>query len=310
MTKRTKNTAHWYILAMIGVILSIPGARAQTPTGATTEPDAEGGPTVRDSTVGYIDSAVPISQFRFRWDQAFNNNRPTRAEYFYPRGAPQGGPGLPLPETNINFQDLTGYLEVAGSQRWSVFVEAPVRILHPQVNQDATGFADMNAGFKVVMLEGEQWLLTGQLRSYLPTGQADRGLGTHHVSLEPALLFNYRVADWLSLEGEFRFWAPIGGTDFAGDILRYGVGVAVGQRQPDRFWATPVVEFVGWTVLNGLESAGAAVLSAQGDTIVNMKAGVRFGVGERADFYAGYGRALTGDVWYQDIVRLEFRYRF
>jgi len=29
-----------------------------------------------------------------------------------------------------------------------------------------------------------------------------------------------------------------------------------------------------------------------------------------SDIYVGYGRALTGDVWYRDIVRLEYRLRF
>jgi hypothetical protein len=46
-----------------------------------------------------------------------------------------------------------------------------------------------------------------------------------------------------------------------------------------------------------------------GDTIVNAKLGLRIGSGN-ADFYASYGRALTGDVWYKDIVRLEFRLGF
>ena len=57
---------------------------------------------------------------------------------------------------------------------------------------------------------------------------------------------------------------------------------------------------------------------ARGDTIVNAKLGVRAGFGDRcdtgwlsrSDLYVGYGRALTGEVWYKDIVRAEFRVRF
>ena len=30
----------------------------------------------------------------------------------------------------------------------------------------------------------------------------------------------------------------------------------------------------------------------------------------RHDLYIGYGRALTGDVWYKDIYRIEYRVRF
>ena len=30
----------------------------------------------------------------------------------------------------------------------------------------------------------------------------------------------------------------------------------------------------------------------------------------RSDLYIGYGRALTGAVWYKDLLRLEYRYFF
>ena len=34
---------------------------------------------------------------------------------------------------------------------------------------------------------------------------------------------------------------------------------------------------------------------------------VRVGLGDSADIYVGYGRALTGEVWYKDLLRLEYR---
>ena len=52
------------------------------------------------------------------------------------------------------------------------------------------------------------------------------------------------------------------------------------------------------------------IKDASGDTILNGKLGVRFGNGERWDIYTGYGRALTGDVFYKDIFRLELRLLF
>jgi hypothetical protein len=50
-------------------------------------------------------------------------------------------------------------------------------------------------------------------------------------------------------------------------------------------------------------------VDAAGDTIVNLKFGVRsyFGC---SDLYLGYGRCVTGDRWYQDILRVEYRYHF
>jgi hypothetical protein len=274
------------------------------------------GPTTSDSKVGYIDSAVPMDQFRFRFDAAYRDHRPNRAEFFWPKGGP-GQPGPLRAETSVDYQDLNSYLELAVNPSLSGFVEAPVRFVNPEVNPNAAGFADMNAGFKWAFLNGEDWLATFQFRTYIPTGNAHRGLGNDHVSLEPALLLNLQLTERLLLEGEFRWWAPIGGTDFAGDILRYGVGLSYGERCADRFWLTPVVELVGWTVLDGQVSFarpgvadGVVVEDASGQTIVNIKFGVRMGLGEVADLYTGYGRTLTGNNWYKDTFRVELRLLF
>ena len=48
------------------------------------------GPVIRDSNVGYIDPAIPAELFRFRYDAAYDNNRPTRAEFFWSPGEPFG----------------------------------------------------------------------------------------------------------------------------------------------------------------------------------------------------------------------------
>ena len=52
------------------------------------------------------------------------------------------------------------------------------------------------------------------------------------------------------------------------------------------------------------------VKSAGGDTIVNAKIGARFTFGDAQSLYFGYGRALTGTVWYKDIIRVEYRMDF
>jgi hypothetical protein len=148
----------------------------------------------------------------------------------------------------------------------------------------------------------------------VPTGDADRRLGTDHVSLEPALLAFRRLSDRLRIETELRYWQPIGGTDFAGSIIRYGLGLSWGERPPCNAWINPVAEVVGWTVLYGKESIfpplPPVTANAAGDTIVNVKLGLRAGMGNRWDAYVGYGRPLTGEVWYQDIYRLELRLLF
>lgn len=295
------------VLRAVLIAIVVGPALLPAPAGA----QGTSGPTVSDSKVGYIDSAIPGNVFRFRYDASFNNRRPTRAEFFYAPGPPFG-PGLPLPERSVDYQDVSAYAEAAVGDRFSVFADVPVRFLNPDLNQNTAGLADMNAGFKCALLRGDAGVLTFQLRTFAPTGDASRGLGTRHVSLEPALLAHRPITDRFRLEGEFRYWVPVGGGDFAGDVIRYGAGASYDVYRDDRVRITPVAEFVGWTVLGGRENvvgpAGDAVIqNAAGDTMVHAKVGVRTRLGSRTDVYAGYGRPLTGDRWYENTFRLELR---
>jgi hypothetical protein len=295
----------WIILATFGLLLAhSPCAFAQ----------GTSGPIVTDSKVGYIDSAIPADLFRLRYDSSYNNRRPTRAEFLYAQGAP-GGPGWPLPETSVDYQELFACAELVILPRFSAFLEVPARFLNPDINANTAGLGDMNTGFKYAFLESDSGVLSFQFRAYIPTGDADRGLGVRHVSLEPALLFYQALTDRAGVEGELRYWIPVGGTDFAGQIIRYGLGVHYDVVNTCHWRLGPVVEFVGWTVLSGRESfvqpSGLVeVRDAAGQTIVNAKLGVRLGIGERADFYAGWGRPLTGDRWYENVFRLEMRLLF
>jgi hypothetical protein len=270
---------------------------------------------------GYIDPALPRTMFRLRYDAAYDDNRPDRAEFFYPkcgcfqtaafpfRDPKASGPSLA--ETSIDYQDITGYLEVALDPRFSAFLEVPWRMLNPEVNKDASGFSDINAGFKAALLYEKDQIVTFQFRTYAPTGDGDRGLGTDHVSLEPALLVHQMLTEKMGLDAELRDWIPIGGSDFAGNVIRYGAGISYEVYREHDLWVTPIVELVGWTVLSGKEFGGTLPpTDASGDTIVNVKVGARVGFGEHSDVYAGYGRALTGDVWYKDILRVEYRLAF
>jgi hypothetical protein len=68
-------------------------------------------------------------------------------------------------------------------------------------------------------------------------------------------------------------------------------------------------------VLDGLASGSndginPIIEDASGDTIVNLKVGIRMASSRHDSFYVGYGRALTGDVWYEEIARAEYRWTF
>jgi hypothetical protein len=280
---------------------------------------------------GYLDSALIQSLFRLRFDAAYGNNVPDRAEFFYAKcgcfriaGLDPRAAGPPKLEKNVDYQELSAYLEVAATERLSGFVEIPARFINPQDNIDAGGLGDINAGFKFALISCDDKVVTFQLRTYAPTGDAHHGLGTDHTTLEPALLSDFRLGDRWTVQLELRDWIPLGGSDFAGNVIRYGVGVGFDVFRRPNVCVTPIVEAVGWTVLSGkqLEVPQAVPLNAQGfapflippvdaagDTIVNLKFGVRsyFGC---SDLYVGYGRCVTGDRWYQDILRVEYRYHF
>lgn len=287
------------------------------------------------SNVGYIDPAVPQSQLRLRFDAGYDFGSPDRAEFFYAKcgcfrelpptnplfdpnapGPDADAPG-PDPETNIeSFQDIAAYVEYATNERFSVFGEFPVRFLNPEVNENTAGYADMNVGFKYALIACPNQYLTLQFRAYLPTGDARRGLGNDHVSLEPGLLYFARPAERIIIESEFKGWVPIDGTEFAGEILRYGIGAGYIAVNNPGYTVTPTLEFVGWTILDGFEST-PTIRDVSGDTIVNIKPGVRIGWGgpnqqyvNDRSLYIGYGTPITGRSWYDDIVRVEYRMLF
>lgn len=265
------------------------------------------------SAVGYIDPALPISQIRLRADSAYDDNRPSRAEFFYMKG------GVPNPETRVDFQDIRSYIEYAPTPRISGFVEVPVRFLNPEINPNQWGLSDINFGTKYAVIYSDTRVVSSQLKVYTPSGNPTNGLGTGHASIEPGLLILQRLGQRLYFEGELKDWVPVGGSSFSGNVLSAGVGTSYQVYQNSYIRVLPVAEFVGWVVLGGKEQVFPGVVQdANGDTVVNAKVGVRTMLGKpvgngllsRADVYAGYGRALTGEVWYKDLMRFELRVRY
>jgi hypothetical protein len=303
--------------------------------------------------VGYIDSAIVRSNIRVRFDANYDDTSPDKAEFFYAKcgcfASPvtfntnramwdphargpehRPGPGVFQFSGNpkLNYQELSAYLEYAPTMKFSGFIEMPARFIQAVSIRDTAGFSDVNLGFKYALLADPNYYYTFQFRTYTPTGAANLGLGTGHVSFEPALLVFHRLTDRLYFNGEFRDWIPVGGSDFAGNILRYGLGLTYNIVLTDRFRVAPVNEVVGWTILSGKEFVQTTemplgvVMPVAGQTIVNEKIGLRFGLGDysnagggsavndRHSLYVGYGRALTGDHWYRDTFRLEYNFWF
>src|SRR5262249_13550266 len=162
----------------------------------------------------------------------------------YARTQPNG-PGLPLDEKRVDYQDYLLYAEHLLGERLSLFGEVPFRAANFEVNANHSGLGDSNFGGKYAFIMTPDTVATAQFRTYVPTGAASRGLGNHHVSLEPALLFWHQLAERWVTEGEFRVWVPVGGTPgFAGDLVRYGLGLRYNVVQTEKWILAPVGELV------------------------------------------------------------------
>jgi hypothetical protein len=284
-------------------------------------------PPIDASMVGYIDNAIVGSEVRIRFDAAFNDAFPDRAEFVYAKcgcyrnltgtkyydpNAPGPGGGIPK---DVNFQTLSFMGEYAFNRRFSAFVEIPFRWIQPQgapvAFQNGAGISDVQAGLKFAMLASSRHYLSVQLLSYFPSGDSRSGLGTNHYSLEPALLYYQRVSDRFAIEGELGGWLPIGGSaGFAGNLFFYGIGPSYTLINGERFRLAPVIEVVGWNVTGGLQTGPNPDSVASGTNIVNLKIGARMGFGGHSSLYVGYGKALTSADWYDQIVRVEYRYSF
>ena len=296
-------------------------------------------PPIDASMVGYIENAIVGSEVRIRFDAAFNDEFPDRAEFVYAKcgcyrnpaagkaydpNAPGPGPGIPK---DINFQTLEFMGEWAPISRLSMFVQLPIRWLQPEgviSSPDPTkaflssaGVSDVQAGVKVAMLAKRKAYLSAQVKAYFPTGVAVQGLGTGHYSIEPAILYYGRLSERFELEGEVGGWVPIGGskgvipannTEFAGNIFFYGIGPSYRIIDGEKFRLSPVVEFVGWNVTSGQQTGTPT--DASGTNIVNLKIGARMSFKPKNSIYVGYGKALTSADWYDHIVRVEYRHTF
>jgi hypothetical protein len=302
-----------------------PGQAAPpSPTFAGVEGGAGGTGQTVASKGAYIENAVPVTMFRMRYDSAYGNNRPDRAEMFYAKCGCFGtrdAHGPPLLESKVDYQEATPYFEYAFSNRFSVFADIPVRFINPEQNANAAGISDVSFGMKYAFIADQQRVWSLWLRSIAPSGNPRLGLGTGNWWIEPGVLFLEQLQPRWQVFGELRDQAFLSRrSDFTGNILRYGLGTSYIVADWRWGYMAPVGEFVGWTALSGKEAdETGAVISARGDTIVNAKGGVRFGFGQpqigqffatRSDLYIGYARALTGDVWYKDMLRVEFRYFF
>jgi hypothetical protein len=295
--------------------------------------------------VGYVNDSTIASQVRIRFDAGRHITSPDRAEFFYAkcgcyRGLPSdldifdpdaAGPG-PGIMTDANFQQLYVMGEYAMlDNRASVFVELPVRWLTPKAFvpglgsfDSQSGISDLRIGAKASLMATDNGQATALLQVTAPTGDSEKGLGTNHASIEPALLVAQRIGERAGIEAQFGGIFAAGGSPglptassdkFSGNVLYYGIGPSFDVYTSDTVRVAPVVELVGWHILSGFRTVcdgEPCLLEANdpGGNIANIKIGGRVLVNGMNSIYFGYGHHLTDQTWYDDIFRIEFRRSF
>ncbi|QDT14103.1 hypothetical protein [Alienimonas californiensis] len=231
------------------------------------------------------------------------------------------GPVRPVID-GFDYDEISAYLELEVVEGVSAFVEVPWRDVSGYDQFRDQGFADdglgdINAGVRVSLYDDCDTALTFQLMYQTNTGDPDFGLGNGTQFIVPGLLFQQSLSDDLHLFGEAQYYVDAGngtefnGEDYTSDVLRFGLGAALDLVETRDTNLQLLNEFVGWTFYDGQQSEfnpatrQIDVTDADGETIVNYKVGLRYLFG-RQSVYAGYGLALTDDVLYDDIVRLEY----
>jgi len=256
----------------------------------------------------------PQTRQRFRWDAGFDMILPDRAEYFWARADGNGqGPSPAGGERSLDYHDLWHYVETSHGS-FSAFVEYSYRSTFPDIAPHEAGFGDINVGTKTLLLDTKLLQVAFQFRTFIPVGVASKGLGTGHVSLEPALILGLNLAPRTFLQAEVAEWIPISGDDeYAGAVLRFGTSLnhTLLQLYPD----VPLVgtlELNGWSFQDGAftDPVLGTLRPASNDTYLNGGIGLRLFICDKADIGVAYANAITSEHFAEQLIRSEFRYRY
>ena len=282
----------------------------------------------------FSDYARPRTITRLRWDHVPDLMFPDRSEFFWaqdngkgngpkpPAQWPKSGSNHPFHpnvvpiqykgEQSVLYNQLYMYQEAA-TARASFFIEYSYRSNDPLLTPHTAGFSDLFLGTKSLLLDCELLQLTFQFKTYLPTGNATKGLGTGHVSLEPSLLASLRLAPETYLQGQLAEWIPIGGDPgYAGAVVHYHASLnhTVAHITPD----SPVIatfEFSGYTFQDGAYTDPIlGPVKSSGFTYFNLGPGLRMSICNNIDFGAAAAFPLTDPHWGNPQIRTELRFLY
>jgi hypothetical protein len=266
----------------------------------------------------FADAPRPMTQLKLRYDHIWHYPFPDKAEYLWARADGNGkGPRPPagaLGESNVSYRDFYFISETA-IDRFGMSVAVPYRQMSPDNFNGASGLGDLTIGTKSLLPDCELLQFTFAFNTIVPTGDFTKGLGTGHVSLEPALLCALKITPDLYLQSELAYRFPLGGdTLYQGPVLHYHLSLN------KLLWncgcdlkLIGTAELSGWEILGGAFTDPATGLprSAKnvGD-ILSVGPGLRFVVCDKLDIGAAALFAVTNDSMGDEYLRVELRWRF
>jgi hypothetical protein len=294
----------------------------------------------------FADSVRPVTQMRFRYDAGLNITDLDRGEFLFPRfnvkpnavsSGGQAGPVNPGAPSNIpgkgpsyiagksTYEDLSLYTEGAIGN-FGLFMEMFYRDLDPRTAPDSpslapvsAGFGDMVIGTKSLLLDCELINLAFQFKTFIPTGNFTKGLGTGHVSLEPALLWYVKCTDTKYIQFETAYWIPIGGDQlYESNVWHNHLSFNCVLCKPccttmliGTFEMNNYTFFQGAFTSPNIVIGGVAPAAISATTgMFSAGPGLRMVICNYIDFGVGTAFSLTGDHLAQQLIRTELRWRF
>jgi hypothetical protein len=269
----------------------------------------------------FVESARPQTQQWLGWDSGRNLTAPDASEFFWARADGKGRGPIPgshanpsglLGERRVNYNDLFMYTEAALGNI-GTFVYVPYRSLDGELVGHAAGFSDVQVGTKTLLFDCELLQIAFEFRTYIPSGDPGKGLGTGHVSLEPSLIVGVKVAPETYFQGQLAEWIPLGGDpDYEGAILHYHMSLnqVLWHILPD----VPLIgtaEFNGYSFQTGqFTDPVLGETRLTGTTYASIGPGLRLFVCDKIDFGVGMAFAVTDHHFAEELFRSEFRWRY
>ncbi len=267
----------------------------------------------------FQDGARPVTQMRLRYESVWDYSFPDKAEFLWAQEGtkgpknPSGGMGG---ESAVSYQTLSLYNEVA-VDRFSISTSIPYLSMSDNTFGGASGFGDMTIGTKSLLLDCELIQLSFAFNIYAPIGNFLKGLGVGHVSLEPGLLMALKLTPSTYLQTDVLYRIPIGGdSGFEGPVLQYHFSL---NQMLWQCGCNKGIKLIGVVELNGYEllggsytdpTTGAAGSARDVGTVLSIGPGVRLVICDKIDFGVGSAFNLTHDSVGDEMVRVDFRWRF